>query len=74
MPGNFRLARAPPSASSIERLPPGVSYSHADNLDRTVASMHDLRRRGREPASHQDDQHLNRKAVRRQNRLGAAVR
>jgi hypothetical protein len=31
--------------------------------------MHDLRRRGREPASHQDDQDLDREAVRQQDRL-----
>jgi hypothetical protein len=38
-----------PSALPVERLPPGVSYSHADNLDRTAASMHDLRRRVASP-------------------------
>jgi hypothetical protein len=59
---------ASPSASSVER------YSHADNLDRPPASMHNLRRRGGEPASHQDDQHLYREAVRQQDRFGAAVR
>ena len=42
--------RASLSASSVERLPPGVSYSHADNLDRPPASMHNLRLRGREPS------------------------
>jgi hypothetical protein len=36
--------------------------------------MHDLRRRGRKPASHQDDQHLDLEAVRQQDRFGAAVR
>ena len=39
---SFNPGRQPPSASSIERLPPGISDSHADNLDRPPASMHDL--------------------------------
>jgi hypothetical protein len=36
--------------------------------------MHNLQRRGREPVAHQDDQHLDREAVRQQDRFGAAVR
>jgi hypothetical protein len=56
-----------------ERFGLGVSYSHADNLDRLSASMHDLRRGGREPVAHQDDQHLDREAVCQQDRFGAAV-
>jgi hypothetical protein len=65
---------ASPSASSVEGLPPSVSCSPADNLDRPRASMHNLRRRGREPVTHQDDQHLDREAVREQDLFGAAVR
>ena len=42
MARSARSVVASPSVSSVERLPPGVSYSHADNLDRTAASMHDL--------------------------------
>jgi hypothetical protein len=46
---------------TITRMrPPGVSYSHADNLDQPPVSMLNLRRRGREPIAHQDDEHLDR--------------
>jgi hypothetical protein len=61
---SLKIQSFTPSASSIERLPPGISDSHADNLDRPHAGMRDLWRSGREPVAHQEDQHLDREAVR----------